>query len=420
MKRVRPGVRLVVGELGRRRFGAELGWVLAGVPLAAVCFVLVVVGLAVGVVVSPLFVGLLLLSGVLVFVRALGGVHRRLAGALLGVKVGVPASRPMEPGFGKWFKARIGDPIAWRAVAYLVLRVPVAAGELLVTAYLVVGGVATLLYPLFWHTTGGREMPMFAIRTDTWWLSLPLALLGVVILVALPWVIRLMVGVDRLLVRGLLGPKTLSERVRDLEVSRAAAVEDADVKLRRIERDLHDGAQAQLVALAMKLGIAKDELDATSPDVAQLRQLVTTAHANAKQALVDLRDLARGIHPPALDAGLDVALSTLVTTLGVDVVLDVDVGTRPPPSLETIAYFTAAELLTNAAKHARDGIHLQVRATDTLEVAVSDRGDGGATVTPGGGLAGITERLRTVDGTLDVSSPRGGPTVVTASIPLTG
>ena len=218
---------------------------------------------------------------------------------------------------------------------------------------------------------------------------------------------------------GLLGERELSERVRDLEASRATAVEDSALRLRRIERDLHDGAQAQLVALAMKLGLAKDELNAEDLDVAQVRQLVTAAHANAKQALTELRDLARGIHPAALDAGLDVALATLVATSGIDAQVAVDLPRRPPPSLETIVYFSAAELLTNAAKHGRPATWSKSPRSAT------SCGCGCATAAraaPGScraaGWPGVAERLRTVDGQLTVASPPGGPTEVTARVPL--
>jgi signal transduction histidine kinase len=169
----------------------------------------------------------------------------------------------------------------------------------------------------------------------------------------------------------------------------------------------------------MKLGLAKDELAGEDLDVGQVRTLVTAAHANAKQALTELRDLARGIHPAALDAGLDVALSTLVATSGIEARITVDLPRRPPPSLETIVYFSAAELLTNAAKHAKSPVLLDVSESGAvLRMEVADQGAGGARILPGGGLAGVVERLKTVDGELLIASPAGGPTTITARIPL--
>jgi signal transduction histidine kinase len=403
-----------------RAYWAGVAWVLIGFPLSAVFLVSVLLGLAVGFTLSPLFLGLLLLAGVMAYARALGGLHRRLAGSLLGTRVAKPVSRALRPGLWNWVKARVGDPIGWRAIAYAALRVPLSLINLLFFGFLLGYGITTATYPFFWFTTGGRVMPMFGLQVDVWALTLPFAALGVALLLAMPWVVTGVVTIDRLLVRGLLGPGA-RERVRDLEESRATAVEDATLRLRRIERDLHDGAQAQLVALAMKLGIVKDDLATGDADLGQVSALVTAAHANAKQALVELRDLARGIHPAALDAGLDVALSTLVSTTGIDARLAVDLPSRPSPSIETIAYYTVAELLTNAAKHAARKITVDVvSAGDTLRVVVRDEGPGGARIEAGGGLAGIGERLRTVDGELTVSSPRGGPTVMTMTIPLSG
>jgi signal transduction histidine kinase len=397
------------------RFWAELTWVALGVPLAFGSLVAIVLGLSLGVFTSVLFVGLLIITGTLLGARVLGGLHRSLAAGLLGIHVAKPFPRKMEPGLWNWIKARVGDAVAWRAIAYLVLRLAVAFASVAIIGQMLLYSLALVTYPLFWFP-GGERSPMFDVHAAHWLGTLPLAVAGAALFFAVPWVMQTLVSVDRLLVRGLLGPTTLSERVRDLEKSRATAVEDATVKLRGIERDLHDGAQAQLVALAMKLGIAKDEDD---PEV--VRALVASAHANAKQSLVELRDLARGIHPAALDAGLDVALSTLVSSGGVPARLQVHLPRRPPPSIETIAYFSAAELLTNAAKHAQTPVRVDVSIpADSLRLAVTDNGPGGARLVPGGGLAGIAERLRTVDGSLEVDSPRGGPTVITVEIPLPG
>ncbi|MEC3979767.1 sensor histidine kinase [Amycolatopsis sp. H20-H5] len=413
--------RRVVAAQGSRAYRTGLVWVVIGTPLSLVFLVSILLGLALGTVLSPMFLGLVLLAGVMAYARGLGGLHRRLAGSLLGTRVAEPMPAPLAPGLWNWIKARVGDPIGWRAIAYLVLRVPLALVDLVFVGTLLVYGIATTTYPFFWFTTGGRVMPLFDLLVENWVLTLPLAAFGILMLLAMPWVVNGVVTIDRLLVRGLLGPTALAERVRDLEESRASAVDDATVRLRRIERDLHDGAQAQLVALAMKLGIAKDDLDTGTADVDQVRALVTAAHANAKQALAELRDLARGIHPAALDAGLDVALSTLVSTTGIDARLSVDLPTRPSPSIETIAYFTVAELLTNAAKHAARPIGVEVgSAGGVLRLVVRDGGPGGARVAAGGGLAGLVERLRTVDGGLAVSSPHGGPTAMTVTIPLSG
>ena len=195
-------------------------------------------------------------------------------------------------------------------------------------------------------------------------------------------------------------------------------------RLRRIERDLHDGAQAQLVAVTMKLGLAAKKLggmvDGTGQtDLDRVLELVAAAHRGAKEAITELRDLARGIHPPVLDQGLGIALTTLAARSDLPVDLVIDLPERPSAAIETIAYFCAAELLTNVTKHsgARHATLEAVHVPGLLRVRVSDDGTGGARVDARGGLAGLTERVRTVDGKLRISSPPGGPTVVTVELP---
>src|SRR5580704_17818157 len=213
-------------------------------------------------------------------------------------------------------------------------------------------------------------------------------------------------------------------RVRELEQSRAHAVDDSAARLRQIERDVHDGAQAQMVAVTMKLGLAMKKLgpmvDGTGQtDLDRVLDLVAAAHRGAKEAITELRDLARGIHPPVLDQGLGIALTTLAARSDVPVELVIDLPERPSAAIETIAYFCAAELLTNVAKHsgARHATLAAVHAPGLLRVRVSDDGSGGARIEARGGLAGLTERIRTVDGRLQLSSPPGGPSVITVELP---
>ena len=213
-------------------------------------------------------------------------------------------------------------------------------------------------------------------------------------------------------------------RVRELEQSRAHAVDDSAARLRQIERDLHDGAQAQMVAVTMKLGLAMKKLgrmvDGTGQtDLDRVLDLVAAAHRGAKEAITELRDLARGIHPPVLDHGLGAALTTLAARSDLPVELVLDLPERPSAAIETIAYFCAAELVANVAKHSGAG-HATLEAAHVpglLRVRVSDDGSGGARVEARGGLAGLAERVRTVDGRLQISSPPAGPTVVTVELP---
>jgi signal transduction histidine kinase len=216
----------------------------------------------------------------------------------------------------------------------------------------------------------------------------------------------------------------LPQRVRELEQSRARVVDDSAARLRRIERDLHDGAQAQMVAVAMKLGLAREKLDGMvdrtgQPDLERVLELVAAAHRGAKEAITELRDLARGIHPPVLDQGLGIALATLAGRSDVPVELVIDLPERPSAAIETIAYFCAAELLANVTKHsgARHATLEVTHAPALLRLQVSDDGTGGARIQARGGLAGLAERVKAVDGRLQVSSPPHGPTVVTVELP---
>ncbi len=213
-------------------------------------------------------------------------------------------------------------------------------------------------------------------------------------------------------------------RVRELEESRAHVVDDSAARLRRIERDLHDGAQAQMVAVTMKLGLAVKKLggmtDGTGQtDLDRVLELVAAAHRGAKEAVTELRDLARGIHPPVLDQGLGTALTTLAARSDLPVELVIDLPERPSAAIETIGYFCAAELLANVAKHsgARHATLEAVHLPGLLRIRVSDDGCGGARVEARGGLAGLAERVKAVDGRLQLSSPPAGPTVVTVELP---
>ncbi len=234
----------------------------------------------------------------------------------------------------------------------------------------------------------------------------------------LPWVARGMANADRAMARVLLAPSDeLERRIAELESDRGVVVDTAAADLRRIERDLHDGAQARLVALAMDLGLAREKL-LEDPEAAA--RMVDDAHGEVKLALAELRDLARGIHPAVLtDRGLDAALSSVAARCTVPVRVTTELSGRPAPAIEGIAYFTASELLTNVSKHsgARSAAVEVWRAGERLMLQVRDDGHGGASPDAGSGLAGLAERLGAVDGVLVVDSPPAGPTVVTAELP---
>jgi signal transduction histidine kinase len=255
--------------------------------------------------------------------------------------------------------------------------------------------------------------------------------LGVALLASIPWTGPLaLLGVLALAGAALIFwtvyrlQQDSVSRVRELEQTRTSLVDDSAARLRQIERDLHDGAQAQMVAVTMKLGLAVKKLGgmtsgAGQTDLDRVLELVIAAHRGAREAVTELRDLCRGIHPPALDQGLGIALTTLAARSDLPVDLAIDLPGRQSAAIETIAYFCAAELLTNVTKHsgARHATLEAVHPPGLLRVRVSDDGRGGARVEARGGLAGLAERVRAVDGTLRLSSPPGGPTVITVELP---
>jgi len=210
-----------------------------------------------------------------------------------------------------------------------------------------------------------------------------------------------------------------AERERELTERRARVVDEAEARLRGIERNLHDGAQVRLAALAMALGEIKENLEQAA-DPAGTIELASAAHRNAKETLAELRDLARGIHPAVLDRGLPAALAVLAEASAVPATATVAIGRRPSPAIEAIAYYCAAELLANVTKHAGAGqAKISVREVDgRLVMSVTDDGAGGARLKPGGGLAGLADRVQTVDGRLSLQSPPGGPTTVTVELPV--
>jgi signal transduction histidine kinase len=419
----------------------QVEYAVLGLLLAIPGFVFIAVTVTVGFGMSLSFAGMLLglplLMVALLGARQLGAVHRRLAGRLLGVQVEPPPPLRPQPGaFGR-ARAVLTDPVGWRACAYLLLKLPLAVLGAIITAYLLFA-LPYLTFPIWWEILHVNHVVLHVPGWLMWWKPDPLVLVGSVhtlaatfalvpvgaaMLLYCPWWLRGFNTVEVKLIARLLGPP-LGHRVRELEQTRAHAVDDSAARLRRIERDLHDGAQAQMVAVAMKLGLAREKLGGTvtgitEADMERALELVDAAHRSAKEAITELRDLARGIHPPVLDHGLGTALTTLAARSDVPVELVIDLPERPSAAIETIAYFCAAELLTNVTKHsgARHATLEAVHVGGLLRVRVSDDGIGGARVEAHGGLAGLDERVRTVDGRLQVSSPLHGPTVVTVELP---
>jgi len=314
--------------------------------------------------------------------------------------------------------AKLSERATWREVLYALSRGPLSAAAAFVCLGVWAVALVLVTLPLYnWSLPGGGAH--LDGRTLHESKAVLVSLAGLLVLLAAPQVTRGLAAADAAFARRLLGPPGgLAARVAELELSRERVVDAAEAERKRIERDLHDGAQQRLVALAMELGRAKAKF---ADDVDAARDLVDQAHAQAKAALTELRDLVRGVHPPVLtDRGLDAALSGLAARSPVPVDVHVDMQVRPKPAVEAVAYFVVAEALTNVAKHSRAS---QAKVVveghgfpGALTVVISDDGVGGADAR-GPGLAGLADRVSGVDGQLTVESPRGGPTIIAAELP---
>lgn len=463
------------------RAGREYGYLWLALLLAPFAFAYAVVAVVLPPSLAVTVVGLFAAGWVVVGGRMWAALYRGMARGMLGVDIAPPAPRRRGRGFWRTLGRLLGDAPGWRGIAFGALSFPLGIVAFVSsTTFLAVALAGTTHW--YWYrflppqrASDGTLHRGASFGTD-YFIDTParqwiLIVAGLFCL--LLWQ-RLVLGfahLFRLLSTALLGPTQASLRVAHLEQTRGAAVTDADTRLRRIERDLHDGTQARLVAVAMQIGDARDRLGtparttvtasgpggAADPAAgtaagpgevatavlgvvapvgapaggvdedtrAEVLDLLDDAHRDLKETLAELREIARGIHPPALDGGLAVALETLAARCPVAVTVDVDLPHRPAPEVETIAYFAVAELLTNVVRHA-DATGAYVRVEDhggVLRIRVRDDGRGGARpglpgATGGTGLAGLAERAAAVDGRIELDSPAGGPTVVTVHLPL--
>ncbi|MEU4533855.1 histidine kinase [Streptosporangium sp. NPDC023825] len=343
-----------------------------------------------------------------VVVRLLTLVQRSRFAAFLDVDIPPVARRPMSMNPFRRLLQEARTRSTWRRLGYHLLA-PLISG---IGAVSVVGAWA-----------GGLVTAALAVRywaMEETWPSMAFVLVSGTLFVAAPWVARGFAVLDVIAAEALLGPSLsdqLVQRVETLRESRAEVVDAADAERRRIERDLHDGTQQRLVSLAMNLGMAR----ATLTDLPEpAREVIVQAHEEAKQALKELRDFVRGLHPAVLnDQGLDAALSGLAARAPFPVRLSVDIFERVSPTVEAVAFFVVSEALTNITKHAgASGAEVVVdRLGDRLHVAVSDDGRGGADPDRGTGLRGLSRRVGSVDGILYVDSPLGGPTTIRVELP---
>ncbi|MEU6521567.1 sensor domain-containing protein [Streptomyces sp. NPDC046924] len=394
--------------------GVGLG--LVSLPLSALCFTLTLLSIAL----IPLGIGVVTTPYVLTRVRTYANWRRVLAAEWGGVRI-PPAYRPLPEDADPWARTvgMLRDPATRRELWWLL--VDMSAG--VVTALL---PATLLLYPLEGFALAAG---LWRVMPDPYWYgfvpvgdqasALGAGALALGLLFLAHFVTPSVLSAHYRLTRAVLSPSQgeLSERVRVLTESRRDAVDTSAAELRRIERDLHDGAQARLVAMGMDLGTVEALLD---KDPEQARELIAQTRRSSAEALSELRELVRGIHPPVLaERGLGDAVRALALRLPVATEVNVELPGRAGAPVESAVYFAVSEVLTNAVKHAdADRIWVDLHHTGGhLRVNVTDNGKGGAVIGAGSGLAGVERRLGTFDGVLAVSSPADGPTMVTMEIP---
>ena len=423
-----PG-ELLKGPFTRRALRQQ-GYLTASFAGAFVQVLWMVVALALGGSLLLVVVGLPLLLAVLASLRWASRRERFRILNLTGERVPEPYREPAPSGnVLQRLLGHASDPATWRDLVHLVVSANLGLGWFTVVAGTWVLTLGAVSLP-FWYTAlPNHRIPLTHVNGSEYYIStLPSILTFSAIALAFVWLLnptllelatRAQTGLGRALL-GLSRPE-LDRREAALRATRSQAVSAAEAERRRIERDLHDGAQQRLVALAMDLGRAKSKLKSgDEADSQAAAQLVAEAHEGVKLALSELRDLARGIHPAVLtDRGLDAALSALAGRSPVPVEVEAALPWRPSPEVESAAYFVASEALANMAKHAhatRAWIELELR-DEQLRMIVGDNGVGGAEADPGGGLAGLSDRIAPLDGILSVSSPLGGPTQIIMEMP---
>jgi signal transduction histidine kinase len=401
-----------------RQLGRDLGYLLVGFATAVLSFSVFVAGLSVTVSLIVFVVGFPIALGWFWVNRGLADLARDRARWVLGERVPRAYRTPVDSGMAAQVKTRFRDPQTWRDLLWTALDgvIGFAIGTAAVTIW--ASWLGTLVLPAWWWSMPG-DAQLYGLWQDTTTAQTFLGpLLAIALYVPIAWLTRALALAHARMSAWLLAP-TRSSRVQELEVSRAGAVDASHSELQRIERDLHDGAQARLVALAMELGLAERKI-AEDPDAS--RELIGEAREETLRALGELRELVRGIGPSILrDRGLEAAVASLAAGRAQPIDARVDVGDpRPPATVESAAYFVVAESLANAARHSsarRVTVRVWRAAGDRLVVEVADDGNGGADPAKGTGLSGLTKRVAALDGSLTVTSPAGGPTTVRAEIP---
>jgi signal transduction histidine kinase len=398
-----------------RRIGADALYLLLGLVMSIVAFTAWVTGVTLSLTLGLLIVGFPVVILTFACFRWLADLERWRAALVLGERL--PSAyrpAPADRRIAGRLKAAAHDPQRWKDVAYLAVLSVVGFVWGIVWITLWGYALGSLTLPAWWWALPSDAQYLW-FTIDSWEESLGIAAFGVVLLAVALLAQRPLAISQAQIARWLLAP-SLAARVEQLTETRAGVVDAAAAELQRIERDLHDGAQARLVALAMDLGMAEERFDR---DPESARELVGEAREEARRALAELRDLARGMRPSLLaERGLGPAVVALAARSPVPATATVDVPVKLPVAVETAAWFVVSEALANTAKHSGAG-HAAVwltRRSEHLHVEVVDDGRGGADPS-GAGLRGLAQRVAALDGSLEVHSPPGGPTVVRAVLP---
>ncbi|MDA8371647.1 MAG: sensor domain-containing protein [Nocardiopsaceae bacterium] len=394
-----------------------LAWSLLLVAHAAAGIALLVLFL-IACLLSAVWVGLPLLATITQLIRGLAATHRRLISQFFDDTPITSSYRPLPPtGLSTQISTILNDPTTWRDFTWLLVNSTAGITIAALPSILLAHSALSILYTRTWHQgTNWYALGPVHDQTDANRALITAALLLLLFWTLTPAILRNYARLNRWLLTPTEKAR-LAARVAHLATSRAETIDAQASEVRRIERDLHDGAQARLVALGMNLGMAEEML-ASNPAAAQ--KLLTEARETTRQALTELRDLVRGIHPPVLvERGLDGAVRALAVSQHLPITVDIDLPGRPADPVESAAYFAIVETLTNAAKHA-NATRAWVRINHGRErmiIIVGDDGHGGADLSKGTGLDGIRRRLAAFDGTMNIVSPTGGPTIVTMELP---
>lgn len=401
---------------GAARAVAELLYVTSGFSLGIVWFTVLVTFLAVGIGTAVVTIGVPLLAFTLLLWRWGANTERERAALVLGAPIPRPPRPTPTGGFLARWRARASDRATWKELAHLLLLLPVGV----ISGSIVVGAWSAALAAVAAPALSSAAPDQSLLGGLSPAALAGVAIGGLLIAAAAVLITRALAAACAGLATALLAPderSLLTARVGALEATRRGAVESADSRLRRLERDLHDGAQHRLAFIAMELDRARAKLGRDPEGAAEL---LAGAHEESKRAMVELRDLVRGIHPSVLaDRGLDAAVSGLAERCPVPVDVDVALDARPLTAVEAASYYVVAEALTNVGRHAgAQSAAVSVRRQgERLVIEVRDDGHGGAERTPGSGLEGLAQRVEALDGELVIDSPPGGPTTITAELP---